>query len=142
MVELDSLNASFLHGALGSTELKDAAVVVADAGITDVYLDAVPADLLLLGGVFANITLADASRTVTALTQMCRPGATVVWTSYGPRLDEADEVLALFETSSFERVELQRDTDGHYLVAAHRYRGPAQVLPAGQRFFGFSSDQS
>jgi hypothetical protein len=140
MVELDPLNASFLHGALGSTQLKDVDVVVTDAGITDVYLGAVPADLLLLGGVFANITLADASRTVTALTHMCRPGATVVWTSYGPRLDDAGEVLALFETSSFERVELQRDADGQYVVAAHRYVGPARALSPGQRFFRFSSD--
>ncbi|AQT82328.1 hypothetical protein B1R94_28435 [Mycolicibacterium litorale] len=140
MVEQDPLNASFMHGALGSTRLKDVEVVVADAGTTDVYTGAVPADLLLLGGVFANITLADASRTVTVLSHMCRPGAMVVWTSYPPRLDDADEVLALFATSSFESVDLHRDE--HYLVAAHRYCGPARILPAGQRLFAFGSDEN
>jgi len=139
MIELEPLNASFLHGALGSTRLVDVEVVVADAGTTTPYVGAVPADLVLLCGVFANVDLADASRTVSMLPALCAPGGTVVWTSYGPGLDDADEVLALLETSGFERLVLHRSDDAEdgHVVAAHRYTGAGRALPADERFFRF-----
>lgn len=137
MVELDPLNAAFLLGALGSTRLVDVDVVVADAGTTDAYIGAVPADLVLLGGVFANISPGDASRTVDTLTALCRPGGTVVWTSYGDRLADADEVVALFETSQFELLELCWGARRDYLVARHRYTGPQRGLLGQRRFFRF-----
>lgn len=138
MVELDPLNTAFLNAALGSTSLVDVEVVTADAGITDAYIGAVPADVVLLGGVFANIDLADASRTVDTATALCRPGGTVVWSSYGSRIADADEVVALFETDGFERRELYRDASREFAVAAHRYTGPERKLPVGQRLFTFT----
>lgn len=138
MLELDPLNAEFLTAALGSTSLVRVEVVVADAGHTDAYIGTVPADLVLLCGVFANIDLANASRTVDAATALCRPGGTVVWSSYGARVSEADEVIALFETSGFERIAVRRRAGRDYLVAAHRYVGPSRVLPPHYRFFRFS----
>lgn len=138
MVELDPLNASFLAAALGSTSLVDVEVVIADAGNTDAYIGAVPADLVLLCGVFANIDLADARRTVDAATALCRPGGTVVWSSYGARLAHADEVVALFEDRAFERMALHRSGEREFVVAAHRYVGRQRRLPAHTRFFDFS----
>lgn len=138
MIELDPLNASFLHGALGSTHLTDVEVVVADAGTTEPYAGAVPADLALLCGVFANIALADASRTVSMLPALVAPGGTVVWTSYGAGLDDVDEVLALLETSGFHRRSLVR-ADG-WVVGAHRFDGEQRDLPASTRFFRFRGE--
>ncbi|MHC9293741.1 SAM-dependent methyltransferase [Mycobacterium sp. LTG2003] len=138
MVELDPLNASFLTSALGSTNLGGVEVVIADAGTTDAYIGAVPADLVLLCGVFANIDLADAQRTIDTATALCRPGGTVVWSSYGPRLAFADDVVALFEDGAFERTALHRSAEREFVVAAHRYVGPQRRLPARHRFFDFS----
>lgn len=42
------------------------------------YADAVPADLVLLCGIFGNIPDADVQATVRAAPQLCAPGAEVV----------------------------------------------------------------
>lgn len=138
MIELDPLNASFLHGALGSTHLTDVEVVVADAGTTAPYAGSGPADLALLCGVFANISLADASRTVQMLPALVAPGGAVVWTSYGAGLADVDEVVALLETSGFRRQALVR-TDG-WVVGSHRFTGSPAVLPPSTRFFRFREE--
>lgn len=135
MVELDPLNASFLHGALGSTSLTDVEVVVTDAGRTAAYDGLGRFDLVLLGGVFANVDLADAERTVELLACLCAPGATVVWTTYGAGLLDADAVLKRLEDGSFDRIALHR-TPAH-VVGAHRFTGATAPLPADERVFTF-----
>lgn len=138
LVEADPLNASFLHGALGSTDLPAVELVLGDGGDTGNYRGAVPADVVLLGGVFANIDSAAAHRTVTALPGFCRPGGLVVWSSYGPRLAAADSVLSQLENGPFQRHTLVRRTGCEFLVAAHRYTGAYSELSPGSRLFSFS----
>ncbi|GAB3238285.1 hypothetical protein [Kineosporia babensis] len=137
MIELDPLNASFLHGALGSTRLETVDVVVADAGESGSYVGAVPADLVLLCGVLANIELGDAFALVDALPTLCAAGATVVWSTYGDSLADVDAVLARFGTGSFEPVSLHREPGGSYVVGVHRFIGEPQPLQAGRRLFAF-----
>ena len=50
----------------------------ADAGDLASYVDVIPADLVLMAGVFGNI--GDVRRTVATLPHLCRPGGTVIWT--------------------------------------------------------------
>jgi hypothetical protein len=135
MLELDPLNASFLHGALGSTALTGVEVVVADAGSAAAYAGIGPVDLALLCGVFANVAPADAARTVDVLPALCAPGATVVWTSYGDGLDDVDAVVERLEGGPFERVALHRETS--FVVAAHRFTGSTASMPPGDRIFTF-----
>lgn len=135
MLELDPLNASFLHGALGSTRLQTVDVVVTDAGLTDSYTGLAPADLVLLCGVLANIEIKDACELVDALPAVCAGGATVVWSTYGDSLPDADVVLARLEDGPFERVSVHR-ADG-YLVGAHRFTGTTGSLEPGKRLFSF-----
>lgn len=135
MLELDPLNASFLDGALGSTALTGVDVVVADAGATAAYEAIGPVDLALLCGVFANVAPADAARTVDLLPALCSPGATIVWTSYGDGLADADAVVQRLERAPFERVALHREAS--FVVAAHRFTGTTAPLPAGDRIFTF-----
>jgi hypothetical protein len=135
MLELDELNASFLHGALGSTRLSKVEVVVGDAGLSDAFLGLVPADLLVMCGVFANIELGDAERTVDALPSLCAEGGTVVWSTYGASYADLDAVLARFESGPFERVSLVRTEE--YAVAAHRFTGTPVPLTPSERLFRF-----
>jgi len=135
MLELDPLNASFLHGALGSTRLTGVDVVVTDAGVSDAYVGVAPADLVLLCGVLANVELGDAQRLVAALPMLCAPGASVVWSTYGESLPDVDAVLECFEQASFEQVGLRRESG--YLVGAHRFTGKSVPVEAGRRLFDF-----
>jgi hypothetical protein len=135
MLELDPLNASFLHGALGSTALTDVEVVVTDAGLSDAYVGIAPVDLVLLCGVFANVGPADAGRTVDLLSALCAPGGLVVWTSYGAGMADADAVVDRLESGPFARVALVRTAS--FVVGAHRFSGETAPLPVGERVFTF-----
>jgi len=137
MIELDPLNASFLHGALGSTDLPDVEVLVADAGLTDSYPGAVPADLVLISGPFAHLDADDLSRTIEALDQLCTTGASVVWSSYGSGLAHLDLVLAAFSEAGFTRTALERGPAGEFVVGAHRFDAEPATLIPGRRLFTF-----
>jgi hypothetical protein len=58
----------------------------ADAGITDACEGAVPAEIVLVCGIFGNITVSDIQATVAALPSVCAPGALVLWTGTAGRL--------------------------------------------------------
>ena len=57
-------------------------VTCADAGSTDAYVGAAPADLVLVCGVFGNVSDGDVERTIRALPAFCAAGATVIWTRH------------------------------------------------------------
>src|SRR5258705_3101786 len=53
--------------------------LVGDAALTDNYLGAVPADLVLVCGVFGNISDDDIAATVRAMPAFLAPGVYVIW---------------------------------------------------------------
>ncbi|TDV57562.1 hypothetical protein CLV71_101433 [Actinophytocola oryzae] len=112
-------------------------VVTADASLTDHYLDMAPADLVLVCGVFGNITDDDIHRTVGYCTGLCRTGGTVVWTRH--RRDEPDLVPTIcewFEEVGFER-EWVSSPALDFGVGVHRFAGEPRPLVAGERMFTF-----
>jgi len=64
LVELDEQNARSARYAASAAGLDGVEVVVADASVTDVYEGTAPADLVLLCGVFGNISQADIANTI------------------------------------------------------------------------------
>jgi hypothetical protein len=160
LVELDPRNAAIAHQEACAVGLTNVGVVVADAGVTNAYLGAVPAHLILVCGVFGNIDAADTARTIRALPQLCAPDATVIWThgrrrprpfarkwghaiktrrlprrSLLPRIRrwfrEAD-----FATTSFEQV--AREPGGaSFCVGTHRFGGATAAIQPGTRLFTF-----
>ena len=82
LVELDPVNvasAQRLAAAVGGAIVH---VIEGDAGRLATYAGAVPADLVLMCGVFGNISDQDVRRTIAALPMMCAAGATVIWTRH------------------------------------------------------------
>src|SRR5438552_6274520 len=55
LVELDLRNAAIARTAIDAAKLECVEIVVGDAGLTDSYAGAVPADIVLACGVFGNI---------------------------------------------------------------------------------------
>ena len=98
----------------------------ADAGVTDSYLDGVPAGLVLFCGVFGNITDDDVRGTIEALPSLCAPGATVLWTRglRAGRADAADdvttEIRGRFSAAGFEEVAFEAPAGEGWSVGAHR----------------------
>jgi hypothetical protein len=114
-------------------------VRTADAGQTDAYVGAVPADLVLLVGIFGNISSADIERTIRAAPQLCSPGATLLWTR-GRRhpTDMNDVIRGWFAETGFTELDyLTFDGDSYPTLGVQRFDGAPQPLVPGQPLFTF-----
>ncbi|MEV6942006.1 class I SAM-dependent methyltransferase [Streptomyces sp. NPDC051172] len=137
LVELDERNVTVARAAAHAAGLPGVEVLAGDASLTDHYAQLVPADLVLVCGVLGNLVDADVERTIDHLTQLCRPGGTVVWTRtrhFEP--DLVPQICAWLEERDFERLWVSDPSLG-YGVAAHRFVGEPRPLNPGQRMFDF-----
>ena len=110
-----------------------------DAGTTDSYAGAVPADLVQMCGVFGNVTDDDLRATIAALPQLCTPGATVIWTrGRFATGDLTGEIRAWFADEGFEEVAFDAPWNAKYRVGTHRLVAAPRPLALGQTFFRFT----
>jgi len=82
LLEADVRNADRARQRVGDLGLEGVEVRCTDAGISDAYAGAVPADLVLLCGIFGNVPDEDVRRTISAARQFCDAGARVIWTRH------------------------------------------------------------
>ncbi len=115
--------------------LGEVEVVVADASMTDAYEGAVPADLVLLCGVFGNISADDIANAVGHLPRLCAPGATVIWTRHRHPPDPTPYIRETFERGGFG--ELAFEDSPPFGVGANRLIGPPLPFTSGVRLFEF-----
>jgi hypothetical protein len=112
-------------------------VVVGDAGMSTAYEDAMPADLVLVCGVFGNITDADMEHTVRLLPSLCAPGATVIWTRHRRPPDMTTAVRAWFAEAGFEETAFVAPEGTAFGVGMHRLTGPTAPFRPHVRLFEF-----
>lgn len=112
-------------------------VLCGDAALTDNYVGRVPADLVLMCGIFGNIPEADVEATVAAAPQLCAPGATVVWTRHRRPPDLVPRICGWYEEAGFDRMWLS-DPAEPYGVGVHRFTGRPEPLVPGVRLFAFT----
>lgn len=140
-VTLLEINPALCAAARGAAPTLDVEVREGDAGISDAYVGAGPADLLLLVGIFGNIDDADVGATIVAAPQLCAPGATVVWSrGRGIDGDRNDGIRRRFAEARFTelRYHVHDAVDGSRpALGVVRYDGPPQPLVAGVRWFTF-----
>jgi hypothetical protein len=134
LVELDPVLAATARDR--AAEFDQVEVVTGDASLTDQYVGLVPAELVLLCGIFGNISSEDIHRTVDASPQLCRTGGTVIWTRHREDPDLAPSICDWFESLGFERVWLS-DRDAGFGVGVHRFTGVPEPLITGQSLFSF-----
>jgi hypothetical protein len=136
LVELDPANAATAREALADAAL-GLEVLEADAGTTDAFVGAVPADLVLLCGIFGNVPDADVERTARSAAQLCAPGATLLWTRHRRDPDLTPAIRRWFAESGFTEVAFDSPGPEGYAVGTGRLTGePASLVP-GQRLFTF-----
>ncbi|NIK59772.1 SAM-dependent methyltransferase [Kribbella shirazensis] len=111
-------------------------VITGDASLTHQYDGMVPAELVLLCGIFGNITAEDIRRTIAASPQLCRTGATVIWTRHREEPDLVPTICRWFEADGFEEVWVSEKEAG-FGVGVHRFTGVPEPLVKGQRLFSF-----
>jgi len=116
-------------------------VIRADAGSADVYVGAAPADLLLLCGVFGNVSDADVERTIRALPALCARGATVIWTRHRRPPDLTLDIRRWFIAAGFELVAFDAPEAFEWSVGVHRFVAEPEPLVAGLRLFSFVTEE-
>ena len=137
LVELDPGNAQAARTALAEAGLMAIDVVEADAGVTDAYLGAAPADVLLLCGIFGNVPDSDIRTTVRHASMLCAAGAHVIWTRHRRLPDLTPTLRGWFAEGGFEEVAFDSPDDASFAVGTHRLVGPGETLAPGIRLFLF-----
>jgi hypothetical protein len=108
-----------------------------DAGDLASYRDATPADLVLMVGVFGNISDDDVRRTVAALPHLCRPAATVIWTRSRRDPDLTGSIRSWFADAGFAERAFDAPADVLFSVGVHRLTRTPRTPPPTGRLFRF-----
>jgi hypothetical protein len=109
-----------------------------DAGLTDAYLGIAPAQVVLMCGVFGNITDADVRRTISYLPSLTAPQGVVIWTRHRREPDLTPAIRAWLASHRFveQRFEVADEPD-RWSVGVHRLNSESSPLPLGERMFQF-----
>src|ERR1035437_761009 len=138
LIKVNPRIAESARGIVAAAKLTAIEVRMADAGNTDAYVGAVPADLVILVGIFGNISDEDLERTIHAAPQFCRPGANLLWSRGRVHSDRNDAVRAWFAEAGFAELDYAtRDSGRRPALGAMRYDGELQPLIPGSQLFRF-----
>ena len=137
LVELDLANVAAARATIAGAGLDGIEVVEGDAGRSDAYLGAAPADLVLACGIFGNVTDEDIRATVEFLPALCAPGATVIWTRGQREDDLVHTIQDWFTAAGFEARALVTPERVSFGVGAAEFTGTPAPLDPGTTFFTF-----
>ena len=136
LLEYDAGNVARAQSAVRQAGLRQVEIVQADAGELSTYDGLVPADLVLLAGVFGNISDADVRRTIGALPQLCaRRHRPLTRTRRDPDLTPA--VRRWLQDEGFGEQALLAPADMLFCLGVHRFMGVPRPLSGAGKLFQF-----
>jgi hypothetical protein len=118
-------------------------VVEGDASLAGSYAGALPADLVLICGVFGNISDADIRSVVGMMPSLCAAGGTVIWTRHRRPPDLTPAIREWFAAAGFVEESYVAPEPYILSVGCHRLAGPPGAssgdggLDPGLRLFEF-----
>ena len=140
LVELDPTLAAAAREGIARAGLDGVEVVEWDGGLSTSFAGAVPANLVLLCGIFGNVTDEDIRRTILALPGVCAAGAVVVWTRHRRAPDLTPTIQAWFAEAGFEHVAYVPVPDSTGTVGVERFGGTPVTFRPGVRLFEFVAE--
>ncbi len=138
LIELDPRNVERARADLAEGILAEVAIRQEDAGMTDAFVGAVPADLVLLCGIFGNVGDDDARRTIAATPELCARAAVVIWTKSRREPDLTPSIRRRFGEAGFRELALDAPEGTLVAVGVHRFDGDPMPLRPGRRLFSFA----
>ena len=136
LVELDPRNAAIARATAGDAGLDNVDVVAGDAAELDHYREYAPADLVLMCGLFGNISDADIKRTIGYSLALTKPGGSIIWTRGRTAADRVPTISRWFVDAGFDEVYVSRP-GLRFGVGVHQSRAETPPLPTGARAFTF-----
>ena len=112
--------------------------VIGDAGRTATYAGWVPAKLVLVCGVFGNVSDPDVRKTIKALPTLCEDGATVIWTRHRRDPDLTPTIRAWFDAAGFQERTFDSPGLDRYAVGVHQLVEPPQPYDPDLALFTFT----
>ena len=136
LVELDRELASRARARAGAAS-PAVEVVTGDASMTSAYVGAVPADVVLVCGVFGNIIDRDIHHTVDHLPSLCAPNATVIWTRGTFSPDLTPTIRVWFMEAGFTEIDFAAIPGTTAGVGANLLISPPRAFDPAVRLFTF-----
>jgi hypothetical protein len=111
-----------------------------DATIASNYVGAVPADIVIVCGVFGNLAdEIELNRLLENLSFLSKKGAFVLWTrGHSNGIPYSESVRKFLGESGFEEVNFKLTATGDMGVGIHRYLGEGSAVPKEEQLFVFS----
>ncbi len=123
------------RAAAAAAHLTGVEFVCGDASRTSAFVGAVPADLVLVCGVFGNLRDGDIAGTVESLETFCAPGARVIWTRHRRAPDRTPWIRERFAAAGFSEVAFDPIPASTATVGVHRIDRPARPLEPDRALF-------
>ena len=137
LVELDPRLTAMAADAARAADLHTLDVVIGDASTTDAYAGAVPADLVLVCGVFGNVSGEDIAHTIRRIPSLCAPHATVIWTRSRRPPDYTPAMRGWCVDAGLEEVGFDTSEGTEFSVGTYRLARPPDPFEPGVRLFTF-----
>jgi Putative methyltransferase len=136
LVELDPRNTAAARYAADAAGITGLEVVTGDAADLDHYRPYAPADVVVMCGLFGNISHEDIRRMVGLAVPLTKRGGTVIWTRGKHGLDMVPTISGWFADEGFEELFVS-DSANSFRVSAHRSLVDPTPLPNGVSAFVF-----
>jgi hypothetical protein len=140
LVEADAALVDFAARSVSAAGLFGVEVVMGDASVARAYGGAVPADLVLVCGVFGNISDADIQATIGHLPGLCAPGATVIWTRHRREPDRTPQIREWFTDGGFAEIGFDAPAGFVFGVGSNQLTAEPKPFDPGVRLFTFVGD--
>jgi hypothetical protein len=137
LVELDGHNVADARRRAAEAGLSRIEVVEGDAGDTATLEPGVPADVLLVCGVYGNISDADIDATIGHLPELCAPGAVTIWTRHRREPDRTSAIRRRYREVGFEEVAFDVEDGFAFAVGTNRLSIDPPPFVAGRHLFDF-----
>lgn len=134
LIELNPDNVRAARERVAAADLSNVVVVEGDASRSDSYHQFVPADVVLVCGLFGNLSEADIRRTIDYLPMLCAAGASVLWTRGGHL---AEQMRTWFIEAGFDEISYSRLLS--HSIGANRFVGAPVPLESGVQLFTFTA---
>jgi hypothetical protein len=137
LVELDPPLTSAARGRAADAGV-GATVIVGDAGLRSTWFDHLPVDLLMLCGIFGNVTDDDVQTTISSAPAMLTPDGAVIWTRGAFRdRDLRPQVRQWFKEAGFQETAYEAEPAG-YGIGVNRMTERVVRLPIPSQLFTFN----
>jgi hypothetical protein len=137
LVEQDATLAQEARATAVKLGVDHVTVVTGDAGETKSFAFALPVDLLLLCGIFGNVSEEDVALTVAATPAMLRPGGTVIWTRGSTPPDLRSTIRRWFVDAGRRDTAVDSEPNGFGVGVATESQRSTNDPPLPARLFTF-----